>query len=69
MQISGVGILWIAYFMDRKLDKWSEFVDSELTTLPQVLTAVGLALLVIAIVCMYGTLKNIKYRLILVGIM
>lgn len=68
MQISGVGILWIAYFIDRKLYKWSEFVDSELTSLPQVLTAVGLTLLVIAVVCVYATLKNIKYRLILVGI-
>ncbi|XP_022162248.1 tetraspanin-6-like [Myzus persicae] len=67
--ISGVGILWIAYFIDRKLYKWSEFVDSELTSLPQVLTAVGLTLLVIAVVCVYATLKNIKYRLILVSLL
>ncbi|XP_015368314.1 PREDICTED: tetraspanin-9-like [Diuraphis noxia] len=69
--ISGIGILWIAYFMDKKLYKWSGFVDSELTTVPQVLTAVGLALLVIAIVviCMCGTLKNIKYRLLLVSML
>ncbi|KAL4098716.1 hypothetical protein QTP88_023260 [Uroleucon formosanum] len=64
--IFGVGILYIAYFMDRKLYKWSAFVDSELTTVPQVLMTVGLALLVISVVCMWGALKNIKYQLIMV---
>ncbi|XP_003244334.1 CD151 antigen-like isoform X1 [Acyrthosiphon pisum] len=67
--IFGIGILCIAYFMDRKLYKWSAFVDSELTTVPQLLTTIGLALLVIAVICMCGTLKNIKYQLIMVSVL
>jgi len=67
--ISGVGILWIAYFMDKNLYKWSEFIDSTLTTVPQIITAVGLILLVIAIVCTLHTPKNIKCRLVMLSIL
>ncbi|XP_026813928.1 tetraspanin-9-like [Rhopalosiphum maidis] len=67
--ISGVGILWIAYFMDKKLYKWSEFIDSTLTTVPQILTAVGFILLVISVACTLGTPKNIKCRLTVLSLL
>ncbi|XP_025207696.1 tetraspanin-9-like [Melanaphis sacchari] len=61
--ISGIGILWIAYFMDKNLYKWSEFVNSKLTSMPEILAAVGILLLVIAIVYTFAAPKNTKYQL------
>lgn len=65
-QISGVGVLWIAYFMDKNIYKWSDFINSTLTIVPQILTCVGLVLLVIAIVCTFHAPKNIKCQLTMV---
>lgn len=55
--------------MDKNIYKWSDFIDSTLTTVPQILTAVGLLLLVVAIVCTFRAPKNIKYQLTMLSLL
>lgn len=67
-QISSVGILSIAFIINHKLYKWSNFISTELITTPQILLVIGIGLLIISIIGLCGVLRDIGWLLTLVCI-
>lgn len=66
LQLSSFGILAIAFIINQRFYKWSDFMDIELTTTPKILTAIGLGLFLIAVVGLCGVLRDSACLLTLV---
>lgn len=58
LQLSSVGILSIAFIINQKFYKWSNFTGTELITAPKILLVIGLGLFVIAIIGLCGVLRD-----------
>ncbi|CAI6366944.1 unnamed protein product [Macrosiphum euphorbiae] len=67
--ISSVGILSIAFLINHKLYKWSNFISTELITTPQILLAIGIGLLIISVIGLCGVLRDIGWLLTLFSIL
>uniref|UniRef100_A0A2S2N8D1 Tetraspanin n=1 Tax=Schizaphis graminum TaxID=13262 RepID=A0A2S2N8D1_SCHGA len=67
--ISSVGILSIAFIINQKLYKWSNFISTDFITTPQILLAIGVGLLIISIIGLCGVLRDIGWLLTLFSVL
>lgn len=67
--ISSVGILSIAFIINQKLYKWSNFISTDLITTPQILLAIGIGLFIISIIGLCGVLRDVGWLLTLFSVL